>query len=71
MPIPRLIASTPHALFRRYRSRDHDLSCHYPHGGAWRATSMDWKARRAAFLCSLPEATVHQVLNKVGTLLDA
>ena len=33
--------------------------------------SMDWKARRASFLCSLPESTVHQVLNKVGTLLDA
>ena len=33
--------------------------------------SMDWKARRAALLCSLPEATVREVLNKVGTLLDA
>lgn len=33
--------------------------------------SMDWKARRASFLCSLPETVVHQVLNKVGTLLDA
>jgi mRNA interferase MazF len=33
--------------------------------------SMDWKARRASFLCSLPESTVHEVLNKVGTLLDA
>jgi mRNA interferase MazF len=33
--------------------------------------SMDWKARRASFLCSLPETTVHHVLNKVGTLLDA
>ncbi|MEI6971735.1 MAG: endoribonuclease MazF [bacterium] len=33
--------------------------------------SMDWKARGAAFLCCLPESTVHQVLNKVGTLLDA
>jgi hypothetical protein len=32
---------------------------------------MDWKARGASFLCSLPESTVHQVLNKVGTLLDA
>lgn len=32
--------------------------------------SMDWKARRASFLCSLPKATVHQVLSKVGTLLD-
>lgn len=33
--------------------------------------SMDWKARGASFLCSLPETTVHQVLNKLGTLLDA
>ena len=32
---------------------------------------MDWKARQAAFLCSLPESTVKQVLNKLGTLLDA
>jgi len=33
--------------------------------------SMDWKAREASLICSLPETTVHQVLNKVGTLLDA
>jgi mRNA interferase MazF len=33
--------------------------------------SMDWKARGASLLCSLPEATVREVLNKVGTLLDA
>jgi mRNA interferase MazF len=33
--------------------------------------SMDWRARRASFLCSLPESTVHEVLNKAGTLLDA
>ena len=32
--------------------------------------SLDWKTRGASFLCSLPESTVHQVLNKVGTLLD-
>ena len=32
--------------------------------------SMDWKARQASLLCSLPESTVHHVLNKVGTLLD-
>ena len=32
---------------------------------------MDWKARGASFLCSLPETIVRQVLNKVGTLLDA
>jgi mRNA interferase MazF len=33
--------------------------------------SMDWKARGASLVCPLPEATVHQVLNKIGTLLDA
>lgn len=33
--------------------------------------SIDWKARGASFLCSLPESVVEQVLNKVGTLLDA
>lgn len=33
--------------------------------------SMDWKARGASLICPLPETTVHQVLNKVGTLLDA
>ena len=32
--------------------------------------SMDWRARKASRLCSLPETTVRQVLNKVGTLLD-
>ena len=32
--------------------------------------SMDWRARKASLLCSLPETTVRQVLNKVGTLLD-
>ena len=32
--------------------------------------SMDWKVRGASLLCSLPEDTVRQVLNKVGTLLD-
>ena len=33
--------------------------------------SMDWRARKASRLCSLPETAVRQVLNKVGTLLDA
>lgn len=33
--------------------------------------SMDWKARGASFLCSLPEIVVRQALNKVSTLLDA
>ncbi len=32
--------------------------------------SMDWRARRALLLCRVPETTVRQVLNKVGTLLD-
>lgn len=32
--------------------------------------SMDWKARGASFLCSLPESTVQEVLSKVGTLLE-
>jgi len=32
--------------------------------------SMDWKVRGASLLYSLPETTVRQVLNKVGTLLD-
>ena len=33
--------------------------------------SVDWKARGASLLCSLPDAVVRDVLNKVGTLLDA
>ena len=33
--------------------------------------SMDWKARGASFLCSLPKSAVRQVLGKVGTLLNA
>jgi mRNA interferase MazF len=33
--------------------------------------SMDWKARGASFLCSLPETVVRDVLSKVGTLLKA
>jgi mRNA interferase MazF len=32
--------------------------------------SVDWNVRRAAFLCSLPDAVVREVLNKVGALLD-
>ena len=31
--------------------------------------SMDWRARKASRLCSVPETTVREVLNKVGTLL--
>jgi mRNA interferase MazF len=33
--------------------------------------SMDWRARKASLLCSVPEETVRQVLGKVRTLLDA
>jgi len=33
--------------------------------------SLDWKARNASLLCRLPEATINDVLNKLGTLLDA
>jgi len=31
--------------------------------------SLDWQARRATFLCSLPDAVVRDVLNKLATLL--
>lgn len=31
---------------------------------------LDWKARGASWMCTLPEDTVREVLNKVGTLLD-
>jgi len=33
--------------------------------------SMDWKARRASLLCSLPEKTVGEVLGLIGVLLDS
>lgn len=32
--------------------------------------SLDWKARQASFCCTLPQATIHEVLNKLGTLID-
>lgn len=32
--------------------------------------SLDWKARKATFLCRLPDALIADVLNKIGTLLD-
>ena len=32
--------------------------------------SLDWKARRATFCCELPAESVHEVLNKLGTLTD-
>jgi mRNA interferase MazF len=30
---------------------------------------LDWRARQAEFLCTLPEATVREVLQRLGTLL--
>jgi mRNA interferase MazF len=32
--------------------------------------SLDWRARQAEVICRLPEATMHEVLQKLGTLLD-
>ena len=32
--------------------------------------SFDWKARQASFCCELPQDIVHEVLNKLGTLID-
>ena len=32
--------------------------------------SVDWMARRASLLCSLPRAVVQEALKKVGTLLQ-
>lgn len=33
--------------------------------------SLDWKARQASFCCVLTNDIVHDVLNKLGTLIDA
>ncbi|NQU11654.1 endoribonuclease MazF [bacterium] len=33
--------------------------------------SLDWKARKASLFCTLPEATVREVLNKLLTLVGA
>ena len=33
------------------------------------AKSMDWRERRATFICELPEETVHRVLRKIEALL--
>ena len=32
--------------------------------------NLDWKAREASFCCSVPKETIHEVLNKLGTLID-
>ena len=32
--------------------------------------SLDWRARRAVYCCQLRAETVHEVLNKLGTLTD-
>lgn len=34
-----------------------------------RVKSLDWRARGAAYACSLPDATTAQVLQKLGTLV--
>ena len=31
---------------------------------------LDWQARRAEFICRLPEMAIFEVLGKLGTLLD-
>lgn len=31
---------------------------------------LDWKARRAVFICKLPQSLVDEVLKKLGTLLQ-
>ena len=33
--------------------------------------SLDWRARKASFLCALPAATVREALGKVGALIEA
>lgn len=33
--------------------------------------SLDWRARDARFICSLPEATVSSILQRAGVLLSA
>ena len=32
--------------------------------------SLDWKTRRAEYVCALPSATLYEVLQKVNTLLQ-
>ena len=32
--------------------------------------SLDWKVRHASFCCALSKETMHDVLNKLGTLID-
>lgn len=32
--------------------------------------SLDWKARNAAFLCTVPDDTIEDILQKVGVLLE-
>ena len=32
--------------------------------------SLDWRVRRAEFLCKLPQHTVSEVMNKLGTLIN-
>jgi len=32
--------------------------------------SLGWKVRQTSFCCTLPNETVHEVINKLGTLTD-
>lgn len=32
--------------------------------------SLDWKARRAEFLCTLPDTSLMEILGKLGTLIS-
>lgn len=32
--------------------------------------SLDWRARKAEFVATLPRATIREVIQKIGTLLD-
>ena len=34
------------------------------------AKSLDWRARKAEFICALPQAVILEVLDKLGTLLS-
>jgi mRNA interferase MazF len=35
-----------------------------------RVKCLDWKARKSAFICRLPDDVVHEVLGKLNTLLE-
>lgn len=57
--------------------KGYPFEVHVPNGSqvsgvilADQVKSLDWKARRATFCCELPTESVHDVLNKLGTLTD-